>query len=93
MSLSTMAPSPIPFPAGRSQKQKAVCTEWCAFVEVYRLAADSFREAAEALPYSPGPEFNQAWTRAERARKSLDEARTALLRHEYTHDCTSRSAS
>ena len=91
MSLSTMAAPPIRFPARRSQSQKTPCAEWCGFVELYRLAAKSFSDAVEALPYSPGSEFDQAWQRAERARKNLDEARSALMRHEYTHDCSTRT--
>jgi hypothetical protein len=64
--------------------------EWCGFLELYRVAAKSFSDAAEALPFSTGPEFNQAWQRAERARKNLDEARSALMKHEMEHDCTTR---
>ncbi|MBV8847475.1 MAG: hypothetical protein JO307_32090 [Bryobacterales bacterium] len=60
-------------------------------MELYRLAAKSFSDAVEVLPYAPGGEFNQAWQRAERARKNLDEARSALMRHEYTHDCCTRT--
>jgi len=93
MSLSTMTANPIPLPARRSQKQKMPCAEWCGFVEMYRLAAKSLSDAVEVLPCATGAEFNQAWQRVERARKNLDEARTALLRHEYNHDCTARSVS
>ena len=91
MSLSTMTANPIPLPARRSQKQKMPCAEWRGFVEMYRLAAKAFNDALEVLPSSPGSEFNQVWQRAERARKNLDEARSALLRHEHGHDCTARS--
>jgi hypothetical protein len=91
MSLSTMTANPIPLPSRRSQKQqKMPCAEWRGFVEMYRLAAKNFSDALEALPCTPGAEFNQVWQRAERARKSLDEARTALLWHEHDHDCTNR---
>ena len=66
------------------------CAEWRGLVELYRLAAKAFHDALETLPFSPGTEFNQVWLRAERARKNLDEARSALLRHEHGHDCTTR---
>ena len=91
MSLSTMTASPIPLPTRRSQKQpKMPCAEWRGFVALYRLAAKNFSDALATLPFAPGPEFDQVWQRVERARKSMDEARTALLRHEHGHDYTNR---
>jgi hypothetical protein len=91
MSVATITPLPLRFPAGR--KPKIACPEWCVFVEKYAQAARSFSEAAGALPSSPGNGFNHAWERAERARKMCDEARSALLRHEHSHDCVSARAS
>jgi hypothetical protein len=66
------------------------CPEWRGFVEMYAQAARSLSEALNALPLAPGAEFNRAWERAERARKTCDEARTALLRHEHGHDCATQ---
>jgi hypothetical protein len=91
MSVATITPLPLRFPAAR--KQKMACPEWCVFVEKYAQATRIFSEAAVALPSSPGSGFNHAWERAERARKMCDEARTALLRHEHNHDCASARAS
>jgi hypothetical protein len=90
MSVAPITPLPLRFPAGR--KQKMVCPEWCVFVENYAQATRNFSEAAGALPCSPGNGFNHAWERAERARKMCDEARSALLRHEHSHDCVSARA-
>ena len=88
MSLSAIAPIPIPFPARRNRK--TACPEWSGFVEMYAQAARNLSDAINALPLSPGPEFNRAWELAERSRKLCDEARTALLRHEHGHDCASQ---
>lgn len=91
MSVATITPLPLRFPAAR--KQRLACPEWCVFVENYAQAARSFSEAISALPSSPGSGFNHAWERAERARKMCDEARSALMRHEHSHECASARAS
>jgi hypothetical protein len=91
MSAAAISPLPLRFPAAR--KQRMACPEWCLFVEKYAQAARSFSEAAGALPGLSTNGFNHAWEQAEKARKMCDEARSALLRHEHSHDCASPRAS
>ena len=87
MSVATITPLPLRIPVGK--KSKMVCPEWCVLVEKYAQAARSFSEATGAFPSLPGNGFDHAWERAERARKICEEARSALLRHEHSHDCAS----
>ena len=63
------------------------CDSWRKRVENYRMAVQAYRDAADELNDSPGREFNRRWQHAERARRSVDRARTALLEHEREHEC------
>lgn len=87
MSLSTIAPVPIPITSGSPQKPDSPCREWRRLVEKYQRTARDFCDAMKALPFSPGREFNHTWQLVERCRKASDEARTELLTHERRHDC------
>jgi hypothetical protein len=60
------------------------CDEWSSRVESYKHALQAY---FEAVLDAPGLEFNHLWQLAERARKSTDNARAALLAHEYQHAC------
>jgi hypothetical protein len=87
MSLSTIAPVPVPVLSGSPQKPPSPCREWRRLVKKYQSAARDFCDAVAALPSSPGREFNHTWQLVERCRKASDEARTELLTHERRHDC------
>jgi len=63
------------------------CDEWSSRVEGYKHALQAYFEAVLGLGNAPGLEFNRLWQLAERARKSTDNARAALLAHEYKHAC------
>jgi hypothetical protein len=63
------------------------CDEWSNRVERYRNAVRAYYEAVFGLSCVPGSEFNLAWQLADRARKSCDGARAALLAHEHDHAC------
>ena len=77
----------VSLPIANTQSEQSACSEWSSIAELYRRTAIEFSEAVASLPFVPGAEFNQAWQRAERARKKCDDTRTALLDHEYNHDC------
>ena len=63
------------------------CDEWSSRVENYKRALGAYFDAVIGLGDAPGLEFNQLWQLAERARKLTDNARAALLVHEYNHAC------
>ncbi len=93
MALSAIVPSPIPFPAAKAKKHKLACQEWRRIVGMYRAAARDFHECVAALPLEPGPDFDLVWQRVECARKTCDDARSALLAHEHEHNCQARRLS
>ena len=63
------------------------CEAWCRLVARYRSAVNAYNQAANDLNLLPGPDFSEAWYRAERARAFAIDTRSDLLLHEHDHDC------
>jgi hypothetical protein len=63
------------------------CDAWCGLLARYRSAVNTYNEAAIDLSPLPGAAFNEAWQRAEQARKQSDKCRADLLLHENDHVC------
>ena len=63
------------------------CTEWRRLVDSYRTAVHAYDQAVADLADGSDVRFEQAWQRAETARKDADGARADLLLHEHEHAC------
>jgi hypothetical protein len=73
-----------------STPEQEICEEWRGILEEYRIAAEIYSQAALDLTPAPGLRFDEAWTRAEQARKMCDVCRSRLLDHEHNHACLAR---
>jgi hypothetical protein len=63
------------------------CNEWSELIRHYRSAAKAHGEIVSGLGDQPGVQFNATWQESEKARRTLDQARDALMYHEHVQDC------
>jgi hypothetical protein len=63
------------------------CTEWRRLVESYRTAVHAYDKAVAELADGSDVRFDQAWQRAETARRNAEGARADLIQHEHEHAC------
>jgi len=68
------------------------CQQWFDLVEQYRTAVHFYGAAVDDFRTESDTDFEGAWQRAEKARKSADHARAALLLHERHHTCLAARA-
>jgi hypothetical protein len=68
------------------------CQQWFDLVDQYRTAVHSYGTAVDNFRTESSTDFEGAWQRAEKARKSADLARGALLLHERSHTCLAARA-
>jgi hypothetical protein len=68
------------------------CTEWRRLVMSYRAAVHAYDKAVAELADGSDVPLDQAWQRAETARRDADSARADLIQHEHEHACGAGSA-
>jgi hypothetical protein len=69
----------------------AGCPEWKNILDSYPLATEAYNQAVMNLTSLDASGFNEAWSKAERARKVCENYRELLVHHRREHGCLSRS--
>jgi hypothetical protein len=73
-----------------SNDTSAGCPEWKAILRAYPLATEAYNQAVTNLTSLDASGFNEAWSKAERARKVCENYRELLVHHRREHGCVSR---
>jgi len=73
--------------SGTPAPEQNLCKEWSGILEDYRMAARHYSNVVMELTSTRDARFDQAWTRAEHARKACESCRSRLLDHEHDHAC------